>query len=413
MRGGRLDAYAVRRGLDDLGVDGLLGALGLLEGAKRQPRGRVVLCPHHREKNPSCSVQTRDGRVVAHCFTCGWRGDSLAIVAEVRGLDVHSGFADVLAEGADLAGIYPTTDDAPRRREPPKPRPNPEPEPPALADEVFDALVAALVAVAPVTAEPDIQAYLAGRGLLDEAEAAGWGALPVSDQQWRVLKYPIELAGRAMLGEKQRGEEPWTHAEVWAAGLEAFRLSGLAQVDKRCALVLDERGFPRCSHAAHRLVIPHRSPEGLIYAAKRRDLLPKALRDQMKRAGKKPPAPYIATTGRPIRWPYGVEAMKDAAPDVPVMFVEGEADTLDRRVALREAGVVRVVLGVPGVSTWRPEWAAYARGRVAYVGLDTDEAGQRKVADVVRDLYAAGAGQVKRATPNGGKDWNQRSEVRP
>lgn len=396
----------VRRGLDDLGVDGLLAALGLLEGSKRQPRGRVVLCPHHRERDPSCSVQARDGRVVAKCHACDWRGDSLAIVAEVRGLDVRSRFADVLAEGAELAGIYPTTD-APRRREQPAPRPAPEPEPPALADEVFDALVTTLVAVSPVTAEPDVRAYLAGRGLLDEAEAAGWGALPVAAEQWRVLAYPIERAGLVMLGERA------TYDEAWAAGLEAFRLSGLAQVDKRGALVLDERGFPRCSHAAHRLVIPHRSPAGLIYAAKRRDLLPKARRDQMKRAGKKPPAPYIATTGRPIRWPYGVEAMKDAAPDVPVMFVEGEADTLDRRVALREAGVVRVVLGVPGVSTWRPEWAAYARGRVAYVGLDTDEAGERKVSDVVRDLYAAGAGKVKRATPNGGKDWNQRSEVRP
>lgn len=393
MRGGRLEADVVRRGLDDLGVDGLLAALGLLEGSKRQPRGRVVLCPHHRERDPSCSVQARDGRVVAKCHACDWRGDSLAIVAEVRGLDVHSRFADVLAEGAELAGIYPTTGDTPRRREPPAPRPAPEPEPPALADEVFDSLVSALVEVSPVTAEPDVRAYLAGRGLLHEAEAAGWGALPVADDQWRVLAYPIERAGLVMLGERA------TYDEAWAAGLEAFRLSGLAQVDKRGALVLDERGFPRCSHAAHRLVIPHRSPAGLIYATKRRVV------------GEGAPK-YIATTGRPIRWPYGVEAMKDAAPDVPVMFVEGEADTLDRRVALREAGVVRVVLGVPGVSTWRPEWAAYARGRVAYVGLDTDEAGERKVADVVRDLYAAGAGKVKRATPNGGKDWNQRSEAR-
>lgn len=352
-----------------------------------------MLCPHHRERDPSCSVQARDGRVVAKCHACDWRGDSLALVAEVRGLDVRSRFADVLAEGAELAEIYPTTD-APRRREPPAPRPALEPEPPALSDAVFDSLVSALVEVSPVTAEPDVRAYLAGRGLLHEAEAAGWGALPVADDQWRVLAYPIELAGRSMLAERT------TDDEAWAAGLEAFRLSGLAMLDKRGALVLDGHGFPRCSFADHRLVIPHRSPDGLIYAAKRRII------------GEGEPK-YVATTGRPVRWPYGVEDMAGAAPDVPVMIVEGEADTLDRRVALREAGVVRVVLGVPGVSTWRPEWAAYARGRVAYVGLDTDEAGERKVADVVRDLYAAGAAQVKRATPSGGKDWNQRSEVRP
>jgi len=386
-----------------MGVDGLLAALGLLEGAKRQPRGRLVLCPHHRERDPSCSVQEREGRILAKCHACDWSGDALALVAEVRGLDVRSRFALVLDEGAALAGVYPSTSSSTSpRREPPKPRAAPEPEPPALADEVFHELVAYLVALSPVTAEPDVRNYLAGRGLLDEAVASGWGALPQADDQWRVLAEPIRQVGAMLLAKDVTCDETRPDLE-WRAGLEAFRLSGLALV-RAGALVLDARGHPRCSWPSHRLVIPHRSPDGTIYACKRR-----LVGELVEGAAPK----YVAATGRPIRWPYGVEAMRDAAPDVPVMFVEGEADTLDRRAKLRQNGADRVVLGLPGVSSWRPEWAAYARGRTAYVALDTDEAGKRKEPDVVDDLYAAGAELVKVAKPRSGKDWNQRSEVRP
>ena len=397
-----LEADEVRRALNAMGVAGLLGALGLLEGAKRQARGCLVRCPHHNERDPSCSVQERGGRIVANCFACGWGGGALDLVAEVRGVDGRARFPQLLDEAAAIAGVVPNEApkaSEPRRREPPKPRPAPEPEPPALADEVFHELVHTLCRVSPVDAVPDVRAYVERRGLLDEAREAGWGALPSPDEQWRVLAEPLELAGRILVDD---GAE---YDKAWAAGLESFRLSGLAMLDKRAALVVDDRGLPRFAYSSHRIVIPHRRPDGRIYTVKRRDLLAD---DERGRAPK-----YVAATRRPIRWPYGVELVAHAEPDAPVMFVEGEADALDRRAALRRGGVSRIVLAVPGVSSWRPEWAEYARGRAAYVALDDDEAGQGKAAEVERDLYAAGAARVKRAKPTRGKDWNQGSEAQP
>ncbi len=147
----------------------------------------------------------------------------------------------------------------------------------------------------------------------------------------------------------------------------------------------------------HRIMIPYRSPNGRIIGLKRR-----AIGDGRPK--------YVNTKGRPLVWPYGVEAVACAAPDEALMFVEGEIDTLDRRAVLRRGGESCVVLGVPGVSSWRREWADYARGRNVAVALDADEAGEAKAGELVRDLYAAGAANVRRLRPRSGKDWNARNE---
>lgn len=366
---GRLEADDVRRGLDAMGVDGLLGALGLLDGAKRQTRGRVVCCPHHAERTPSCSVQDRDGRIVAHCFACEWKGSALDLVAEARGIDARSRFPELLAEAAALAGVYATGDTH-------RPRPATRPAPSAsvhegteaLGGELFAELVGRLLALCPVRSSLDVAAYLDRRGVLDEAERAGWGALPEPAEQWRVLADPVDSLGADAL-------------VLWAR-------SGLGVV---------RNGRAEMTMPEHRILIPYRSPDGRIVGLKRR-----AIGDGRPK--------YVNTKGRPLAWPYGVEAVAGAAADVPLMFVEGEIDALDRRAVLRQAGAEMLVLGVPGVSSWRQEWAAYAKGRNVAVALDADEAGEAKAGDLVRDLYAAGAVKVERLRPRAGKDWNARTE---
>ncbi len=58
-------------------VRNFLDALGLLRGATKQAGGFLIRCPWHLEKTPSCSVQVKQGSIVAHCFGCGASGDAL------------------------------------------------------------------------------------------------------------------------------------------------------------------------------------------------------------------------------------------------------------------------------------------------------------------------------------------------
>src|SRR5262249_46616841 len=79
-----------------------------------------------------------------------------------------------------------------------------------------------------------------------------------------------------------------------------------------------------------------------------------------------------------------------------------------RRPSARQTsapGRVRVVLGIPGVQAWRSDWAQYGRGRVMYVGLDADKAGDGKAHALAADLYRCGATAVVRLRPSGEGDW--------
>jgi hypothetical protein len=57
------------------------------------------------------------------------------------------------------------------------------------------------------------------------------------------------------------------------------------------------------------------------------------------------------------------------------------------------------------VAGWTASWAELARGRLAFVALDADAAGERAVEELSADLLVAGAVAVKRWTPREGKDW--------
>ena len=177
------DVREVRYALGDAWK--LCDALGLLDGPRsyqRQARGLLVRCPWHDERTPSCSVyRGDDGTIAVRCHGCGASGDALSLVAIVSGLDARRDFRAVLEEGARIAGIRLASLDgssssAPRPVRAPRP-PAPRDDGPApLGDDAFAELADALLELCPVAGEPDVHAYLEGRGIA--GWAMQWGALP-------------------------------------------------------------------------------------------------------------------------------------------------------------------------------------------------------------------------------------------
>ncbi len=83
----------------------LANRLGL-KVARGSRRERVrVCCPWHNERNPSCSIIEKDGRILAHCFSCGEGGDIFALVGVVEGLSVQRDFRRVAERTAELVGV--------------------------------------------------------------------------------------------------------------------------------------------------------------------------------------------------------------------------------------------------------------------------------------------------------------------
>lgn len=357
-------AAELRRALDD--PHRLCESLGLEIGRQKQRDGVFICCPWHAEKTPSCSVTVKDGDIRVHCFGCGTSGDALSLVAAARGLDVRRNFRDVLMEAAQIAGVRLELSNTSSTARPVERRIATQPqrraeESPALPDDRFAAIVAPLIYggqldVGEIVA--DVVRYLDGRGLLDEAKRDDWAAIP-----------PRSLSLVRVL------RDVFPEHELLASGLVRHRNGAL------------ELGWPE-----HRLVIPWRTPDGIIYTLQRRRLS----------AGE---PKYVFPSSRKARHPYGIEQLRKNDAATPIAFVEGALDVLARRILDRRKGIDRVVLGVPGVENWVPEWATYAKGRVAYVATDGDSAGERVVEKWARDLYAAGAIRVIRLEPIGVKDW--------
>jgi DNA primase len=345
---GRDDALRLRRALVD--VRKLCAALGLLRGAKRQAHGLLVLCPWHHEKHASCSVTlAEDGTVRAHCFACQASGDALALIARVRELDVRRQFREVLAEAARIAGS-----ESPRGREP-----VPVPAPPTLDAASYGVVATRLLELCPLDKERDALRYLEQRKLLVAAWQASVAALPAPGRQDALI--------RALL----RDFEPAT-----------LELAGL--VRNRTSLV----------HPFHRLIIPWRSLDASIGLLQRRRLDD----DDPKRRYVLPPE------RRPV-FPFGAEQLGAHTAEYEMTFVEGALDVLALRALALRDGLSILPLGIPGVGSWRKEWAAFAKGRTVRIGFDADAAGERNVAAVARDLRDAGATRVQRWTPTAANDW--------
>ncbi len=53
-------------------------------GPKRKGKHYWALCPFHAEKTPSFIVN--HDRQTAHCFSCGWHGDAITFIEDLKGL---------------------------------------------------------------------------------------------------------------------------------------------------------------------------------------------------------------------------------------------------------------------------------------------------------------------------------------
>lgn len=346
----RLHVDTIRERLDDpaelcdrLGVD--------LDGSQRQGTGLLVRCPSHGDRTPSCSITIgNDGTIRVRCFGCDLSGDVFNLIAAVEGVSVRSDFPRVLRRAAELAGVW--LDDVATPLPSPRPR-RPAPPPAPVVD--LHPLVLPIAHLGRLADDnaiaEDVQAYLRGRGLLEEARAAGVFALPP--------------AGPGIL--------------VDSFGLDLVVDAGLAKAGGR--------GW---KWSAHRLCIPWRGVDGRIGNLQRRVL-----------DGSSPR--YVTPKGRTPPAPFGAEQLAQAAADAPIVIVEGALDAL----ALRrlDAGSGRIVLGVQGVKGWLRPWDELARGRAVWIGFDADDEGDDAAPDIKERLLEAGAVSVKRLRPVGAKDW--------
>ena len=365
MKGARPDyaaeikrAYSdPRRVCEDLGLT--------REGPRtfaKQARGLIVRCPVHADRTPSCSVQNRDGVLLWNCMGCGAHGDALDLIAAVRGLSVANDFRGVLVEAATLAGLWQIVDElqgrSPRTaRRAPAAAPAPPPVEPAIDAGRFDEIASALLDACPLEPTAPATRYLVGRGFLEEARVAGFGALPPPG--------PEQDAVVASL--------------VGQFGPSDLALAGLLR-DGRLA-------WPW-----HLLILPWRSLDGTISTLQRRRVVSDC-----------GPPPYVFPRALRPAEPFGADVFRAAGTDLPVAFVEGALDVLALRTIIRGRSS-HVVLGVPGVATWRPTWTEYARGRRVVLAFDADEAGDRAAAARATELRSV-ASEVRRARPRVGKDW--------
>lgn len=380
-----------------------LGLGGRIQGGG----GVMVLCPWHHESRPSCSLTVgAEGTLRAKCFACGVCKDVFSLIAAVQGLDDKTQFRSVLRAAMELAGMSPETTlqelerRSPRRQRklaPPAFAPV-EPLPIGLEERAFAHLVEQILAFGvldggPVSAE--VCAYLERRHLLDVARAEGWVALPA----------PRSPAAA------------WCRRQLIDAANRIERRRGVPRsvVDEELYTIVTLDG-PEFVDEEHRLVIPYRAPDGTVYTWQRRSLDDredkyKFPRSWNRRTGKRVREGW----GRGARWPYGIERLATAAPDAPITYTEGPLDAGAKRLMNAAAGRTGVVLGVPGTQAWRPFFATFARGRIAFVATDADrqtdpkkrdwgeEAAQRWGAD----LWRAGAREVVRERPERAKDWSE------
>lgn len=131
----------------------------------------MVCCPVHPDRSPSCSISVGErGTIRAYCFGCGFAGDVFALIAAVHGLDCRTDFAAVLDHAEEIAEHADCS-------APPVPTRRTEPVDPDDAARYHGAATALLLQLRLDGAGAE---YLAGRGLLAEAEHDGWRFRPRS-----------------------------------------------------------------------------------------------------------------------------------------------------------------------------------------------------------------------------------------
>jgi DNA primase len=352
-------ADQVKRTLVD--VSRLCNELGFSKGAQAQAQGLLILCPWHTEKTPSCSVTLSSDRTVrVKCFACGASGDVLTLIARARGLDLKVEFRQVLAEAQRIATAVSSNGHNAGALPPKADGADDADDADGTLSEALASVAEALLENCPLERARQACAYLEARGLIEEALADGWGALPDDPEPL------VHVVDRVLMSHG---------ADVWQRSGFGGRGGGLV--------------WPE-----HRVLIPWRDPSGRVTTLQRR----------LARRASKEERAYVFPRGGAAEWPYGVDTALAAA-SVAIAFVEGAFDALALRALYRKRHVQRVVVGVPGVANFRAAWAELSRGRHVYIAFDNDTAGDRAAKPLAQTLYAAGAARVTRARPTRAKDW--------
>ncbi len=359
-------ADIVRGALADLHVLGELLGIEL-----RSARGGVYRCPFHADSTPSFSVfPSSAGGWAGKCHGCGVRGDALALVAKVRGLDVHNRadfrlLIDQLADELRIVGGTGTPMRPVSQYTPPPPKPDNTAE----RIKVQSCIYNVLLDVAPLGDEG--VAYLRGRCFQDdEIPNEDWCLLPPPGEQRRVVNAIIAEIGR----------------DAWR------ELSGLSSDDGS-----------RFKAPGNRLVIPWRSGPGVQSEV--------AYLQRRRLDGGKPK--YIGPDVIHAPMPFGIEDFENDGEGVTLVLVEGALDVLAMRTLARAESLEWVVLGIPGTGSWRKEWAALGAGHDVILALDADEGGDKVLDSIASDLTRAGT-HVRETPllPEIGKDWNEMLRVR-
>lgn len=210
----------------------------------------------------------------------------------------------------------------------------------------------------PTPAVAAVAAYLERRGLLAEAVRDGWFGLP----------------------------EPGPFAASWVRMLADVRV----EVGDASWLARGH-GF---QFPENRLAIPWRGPDGVVQTLQRRRIDAEKARKYVFPSG---------DDGRPL-FPYGWDRVR---PGDALALVEGAVDVL----ACRALGSKAKPIGIPGTSGWREGWDELVRGRVVFLALDLDAAGDRASRELGARLRTLAT--VRRVQlPPGANDWGRAIELR-
>lgn len=228
----------------------------------------------------------------------------------------------------------------------------------APAVDHFPSIAETLCTSCPLSGEPDVVAYLKGRGLPTDATADVFALPPPAGQAALI----------ARLLEKH--------------GDDAVLSTGLVRRD------LKEMLWP-----AHRLGIAWRNAYGMAI-----DTLQFRLAETPRGGVKK----ALFAKGRAVRWPFGLHRLAQCSPSEPVLIVEGPTDWL-AQYAIHPSFAGRCV-ALPSATRLRDEWVPHFAGRQVFVALDADEAGERAAIEIMGQLAAVAAPLRVRPFP-GSKDW--------
>lgn len=313
----------------------IVRALGWSEGAKRTPRGFMIRCPAHPDKDPSCSVRVADdGRVAAKCFSCGWGADVLSMIALAHNLDAKRDFREVLSIGADIAGHYALAEEI-RGKEQNQNQPK---KTPALR----------------ARPEPKLQCYKSNDYPKPEHLRKFWDSLSMTSRD-----------GQASAALVKRSIDP----SLAAAG-------GLSRVIGNGSKLPPWASFKRQTWGAtgHRLILPVYDHEGEFRSVRSWRVIEGA-------SPKRLPPANCRASGLCLANSAAVQMLKGNFSPMKLLFVEGEPDFLTWATRTEHP-----VIGI-GSGFWTKEHAEkIPLPTLVYIRTHKDQAGEKYAQEIKETL---------------------------